>query len=112
MSFCASIIANIFLFLSGLELFWGRAAFNGNPNALTCGPALWVRLKYAWLCTTRQVLCVLCVFCCYVCLVCVFLLLCVFLLDCDALLCVLMCACVSASWHVHVFFSSLHHNTF
>lgn len=36
----------------GLRLFYGRHAY--AESGPTCGPSLLVRLKYAWLCTTRQ----------------------------------------------------------
>jgi delta24-sterol reductase len=37
----------------GLQVFYGGAAYGTNPAA-PAGPALLLRFKYAWLCTTRQ----------------------------------------------------------
>ncbi len=35
----------------GLHLFYGSGAYSESADA---GPWLWLRIKYAWLCTTRQ----------------------------------------------------------
>lgn len=37
----------------GLAVFYGSAAYNPNENRLA-GPASWIRFKYSWLATTRQ----------------------------------------------------------
>jgi hypothetical protein len=37
----------------GLHVFWGKAAF-GEDLSQPAGPAWWIRVKYAWLATTRQ----------------------------------------------------------
>lgn len=37
----------------GLKVFWGNAAYHDAP-APSAGPSWWIRVKYAWLGTTRQ----------------------------------------------------------
>ena len=37
----------------GLHTFWGGAAWNPDLK-FSAGPSWWIRIKYAWLATTRQ----------------------------------------------------------